>query len=54
MLEEIPTLLNVKALVLKIIAYEACPEDGSYKVMVEMQVLDVFKCGRLALHTNRN
>jgi hypothetical protein len=54
MLEQIPTLLNVKVLVLKIIACEGRPEDGSYKVIAEVQVLHVLKCGRLALHKNRN
>jgi hypothetical protein len=34
--------------------YEAHPEDGSYKVLAEVQVLHVLKCGRLALHKNRN
>jgi hypothetical protein len=51
---QIPTLLNVKVLVLKIMPYEARPEDGSYKAMAEVQVLHVLKCGRLALHKRRN
>jgi hypothetical protein len=50
MLEQIPILLNVKELVLKIMTYEAHPEDGSYKVLAEVQVLHVLKCGRLVLH----
>lgn len=33
--------------------YELRPEDGSYKVMAEVQVLHVLKCGRLALQKKK-
>jgi hypothetical protein len=54
MLEQILTLLNVKVLALKTMAYEGHLEDGSHKVIAEVQVLHILKCGRLALHKSRN
>jgi hypothetical protein len=43
MLEQIQTLLNVKALVLIIMVYEGRPEDGNHKVIAEVQVVHILK-----------